>query len=69
MAELGPLHCGEEGRGAREPHGGPATSTLPSWPPRLHLASPAAGMRPALGAGGQRSGSGDMYARPDRPRP
>lgn len=29
-AELGPLHCGEEGRGAREPRGGPATSALAS---------------------------------------
>lgn len=68
-AEPGSLHCGEEGRGARESRRGPAARDLDSWPPRLHLAGPAAGMRRAPGTGRQRSGSGDMCAGPDRPRP
>lgn len=63
-AGLAPLWRGGERRAeaARRPCSQYATS----WPPRLHLAGPAAGMQQASGTGGQRSGSGDMCAGPDR---
>lgn len=49
-AELGSLHCGEEGRGARKPRGGLVASTLPpgrrgcTWP----APQPGCSRRPGL---------------------